>query len=81
MDERSVQRVLALLSEAGYLEAVNPTAKPLQWRWPKGRKFMTLPRMAGREVLAFRLLEPSFWNPLLLAHLSRPAAVFRCRPG
>lgn len=64
MDERSVQRTLALLGEAGYLEAVNPAAKPLQWRWPKGRKFMTLPRMADQEILAFRLLE-RFLEPLL----------------
>ena len=64
MDERSVQRVLALLGEAGFLEAVNPDAKPLQWRWPKGRKFMTLPRLSDQEVLAFRLLE-RFLEPLL----------------
>jgi predicted DNA-binding transcriptional regulator YafY len=64
MDERSVQRVLALLGEGGFLETVNPDAKPLQWRWPKGRKFMTLPRMADQEVLAFRLLE-RFLEPLL----------------
>ena len=64
MDERSVQRVLALLGEGGFLETVNPDAKPLQWRWPKGRKFMTLPRMAEQEILAFRLLE-RFLEPLL----------------
>ena len=64
MDERSVQRALALLGEAGYLETVNPDAKPLQWRWPKGRKFMTLPRLSDQEVLAFRLLE-LFLKPLL----------------
>ncbi len=64
MDERSVQRVLALLGEAGYLDVVNPDAKPLQWRWPKGRKFMTLPRLSDQEVLAFRLLE-RFLEPLL----------------
>ena len=64
MDERSVQRVLALLGEAGFLETVNPDAKPLQWRWPKGRKFMTLPRLSDQEVLAFRLLE-RFLEPLL----------------
>jgi len=64
MDERSVQRVLALLGDGGFLETVNPDAKPLQWRWPKGRRFMTLPRMADQEVLAFRLLE-RFLEPLL----------------
>lgn len=64
MDERSVQRVLALLGEAGFLETVNPDAKPLHWRWPKGRKFMTLPRLSDQEVLAFRLLE-LFLKPLL----------------
>ena len=64
MDERSVQRVLALLGEGGFLETVNPDAKPLQWRWPQGGKFMTLPRMADQEVLAFRLLE-RFLEPLL----------------
>ena len=64
MDERSVQRVLALLGEAGYLNVVNPDAKPLHWRWPKGRKFMTLPRLSDQEVLAFRLLE-RFLEPLL----------------
>lgn len=64
MDERSVQRVLALLGEAGFLETVNPDAKPLQWRWPKGRKFMALPRLSDQEVLAFRLLE-RFLEPLL----------------
>ncbi|CDI04668.1 hypothetical protein BN873_p20048 [Candidatus Competibacter denitrificans Run_A_D11] len=64
MDERSVQRVLALLGEAGYLDVVNPDAKPLHWRWPKGRKFMTLPRLSDQEVLAFRLLE-RFLEPLL----------------
>ena len=64
MDERSVQRVLALLGEAGYLNVVNPDAKPLQWRWPKGRKFMALPRLSDQEVLAFRLLE-RFLEPLL----------------
>ena len=64
MDERSVQRVLALLGEGGFLETVNPDAKLLQWRWPRGRKFMTLPRMAEQEILAFRLLE-RFLEPLL----------------
>lgn len=64
MDERSVQRALALLSDAGFLEAVNPDAKPLQWRWPKGRKYMTLPRLSDQEILAFRLLE-LFLKPLL----------------
>ena len=64
MDERSVQRVLALLGEAGYLDVVNPDARPLHWRWPKGRKFMTLPRLSDQEVLAFRLLE-RFLEPLL----------------
>jgi len=64
MDERSVQRALALLGEAGYLEPVNPDARPLQWRWPKGRKFMTLPRLSDQEILAFRLLE-LFVRPLL----------------
>ncbi|HMQ96591.1 MAG TPA: WYL domain-containing protein [Candidatus Nanoperiomorbaceae bacterium] len=64
MDERSVQRALALLGEAGFLEVVNPGAKPLQWRWPQGRKFMTLPRLSDQEVLAFRLLE-LFLKPLL----------------
>ena len=64
MDERSVQRVLALLGEAGFLETVNLDAKPLQWRWPKGRKFMALPRLSDQEVLAFRLLE-LFLKPLL----------------
>jgi predicted DNA-binding transcriptional regulator YafY len=64
MDERSVQRVLALLGDAGYLDVVNPDAKPLYWRWPKGRKFMTLPRLSDQEVLAFRLLE-RFLEPLL----------------
>ncbi len=64
MDERSVQRALALLSDAGFLEVVNPGAKPLQWRWPKGKKFMTLPRLSDQEVLAFRLLE-LFLKPLL----------------
>ncbi|MBK8964137.1 MAG: WYL domain-containing protein [Candidatus Competibacteraceae bacterium] len=64
MDERSVQRALALLGEAGFLETVNPDAKPLQWRWPKTRKYMTLPRLADQEILAFRLLE-LFLKPLL----------------
>lgn len=64
MDERSVQRVLALLGEAGFLETVNSEARPLQWRWPKGRKFMALPRLSDQEVLAFRLLE-RFLEPLL----------------
>lgn len=64
MDERSVQRALALLGEAGFLEAVNPGAKPLQWRWPKARKHMTLPRLSDQEILAFRLLE-LFVKPLL----------------
>lgn len=64
MDERSVQRTLALLGDGGFLETVNPDARPLQWCWPKGRKFMTLPRMADQEVLAFRLLE-RFLKPLL----------------
>ncbi|MEZ5585280.1 MAG: hypothetical protein R3F37_23280 [Candidatus Competibacteraceae bacterium] len=32
MDERSVQRALAMLAEAGYLDVVNPDTKPLQWR-------------------------------------------------
>lgn len=57
MDERSVQRALALLGEAGLLETVNPEAKPLLWRWPKYRPMFTLPRMSDQEVLAFRLLE------------------------
>ncbi len=43
---------------------MNPDTKPLQWRWPKGRKFMTLPRLSDQEVLAFRLLE-RFLEPLL----------------
>ncbi|MDG4551426.1 MAG: WYL domain-containing protein [Candidatus Contendobacter sp.] len=64
MDERSVQRVLVLLGEGGFLETVNPNAKPLQWRWRKGQQFMTLPRMADQEALAFRLLE-LFLKPLL----------------
>ncbi|NJN47808.1 MAG: hypothetical protein HC808_16550, partial [Candidatus Competibacteraceae bacterium] len=64
MDERSVQRVLAMLAEAGYLDVVNPDTKPLQWRWPQYKKFMTLPRMADHEVLAFRLLE-RFLKPLI----------------
>ncbi|HRD68103.1 MAG TPA: WYL domain-containing protein, partial [Candidatus Competibacter sp.] len=64
MDERSVQRTLALLAEAGLLETVNPGAKPLQWRWPKGRKYMSLPRLSDQEILAFRLLE-LFVKPLL----------------
>ncbi|MBE2295452.1 MAG: WYL domain-containing protein [Phycisphaerales bacterium] len=64
MDERSVQRALALLGAAGFLETVNPDAKPLQWRWPKGKKFMALPRLSDQEVLAFRLLE-LFLKPLL----------------
>ncbi len=64
MDERSVQRVLALLGEGGFLEPENPVTKPLRWRWPQGGKFMTLPRMADQEVLAFRLLE-RFLQPLL----------------
>ena len=64
MDERSVQRALALLGEAGFLETVNPGTKPLQWRWPKARKHMTLPRLSDQEILAFRLLE-LFVKPLL----------------
>ena len=64
MDERSVQRNLALLAEAGFLEAANPGAKPLQWRWPRGRKYITLPRLSDQEILAFRLLE-LFVKPLL----------------
>ncbi len=64
MGERSVQRVLALLGEAGFLETVNPDAKPLQWRWARDRSSMTLPRMGDQEILAFRLLE-RFLKPLL----------------
>lgn len=64
MDERSVQRALAMLYEARYLDVVNPDTKPLQWRWPEHKKYMTLPRMADQEVLAFRLLE-LFLKPLL----------------
>ena len=62
--ERSVQRGLEMLVTGGYLEVVNPGGKPLHWRWPKGKKTMTLPRMADQEVLAFRLLE-LFLEPLL----------------
>jgi len=57
ISERSVQRGLEMLVNGGYLEVVNPGGKPLQWRWPKGKKPITLPRMAHHEVLAFRLLE------------------------
>ena len=64
MDERSVQRALDLLGEAGYLEKLNPGSKPLRWRWPKSRKYLTLPRLADQEILAFRLLE-LFLRPLL----------------
>ncbi|QQS52912.1 MAG: WYL domain-containing protein [Candidatus Competibacteraceae bacterium] len=64
MDERSVQRALALLGEAGFLEVVHPGAKPLQWRWPERKKVITLPRLSDQEVLAFRLLE-LFLKPLL----------------
>ena len=64
ISERSVQRGLEMLVDGGYLEVVNPGGKPLQWRWPKGKKHITLPRMPQHEVLAFRLLE-RFLKPLL----------------
>ena len=35
---RSVQRGLEMLTDGGYLELVNPGAKPLRWRWPKSKK-------------------------------------------
>ena len=70
---RSVQRGLEMLTDGGYLELVNPGAKPLQWRWPKGKKSMTLPRLSNQEILAIRLLEqflipmlpPDFYNALV----------------
>jgi len=64
MEERSVQRTLEMLADGGYLEIVNPGGKPLQWRWPRGKKFMTLPRLSDQEILAFRQLE-QFLEPLL----------------
>ena len=62
--ERSVQRGLEMLVVGKYLEVVNPGSKPLQWRWPKNRKSLTLPRLPDQEVLAIRLLE-QFLKPML----------------
>jgi WYL domain len=62
--ERSVQRGLEMLVTGHYLEVVNPGSKPLQWRWSKTRKAMTLPRLPDHEVLALRLLE-QFLKPML----------------
>ena len=64
IEERSVQRTLQMLHEAGYLDIVNPDAKPLEWRWPTGKPRITLPKMADQEILAFRLLD-LFLKPLI----------------
>lgn len=64
LTDRSVQRNLERLMDEGYLECMNPGGRPLQWRWPKAKKSIALPRLASHEVLAFRLLE-RFLQPLL----------------
>ena len=64
IDERSVQRNLEILRDAGYLEVVDPTARQRKWRRPKHQKFMVVPKLSCWEVLAFRLLE-QFLEPLL----------------
>lgn len=64
MDPSLMLRTLKIIRDAGFLDVVDEFAKPLQWRWPKGKKFLALPKMTPQEVLAFRLME-RFLEPLL----------------